>query len=200
MFSLLQLCGMIHDNMGMYLKYIDGSVQVCNISIMLEIIWNMDIFVGINFLYDSKSILVLTTHFFYFPTCWFNPLRPEQYRHYFADYIFNYISLNENFWISLKDILGSLIDYKLALVQVIAWRLQVTSHNLNQFWWRPWVHMASQGLSELNAIYGYFLWSYFSIPEEWYILCHAVLFEWYRHVIYVLFIVVLRRSHEFLEP
>ena len=56
-------------------------------------------------------------------------------RHYTED-IFMYIFWNEDGWISitisLKFVLKGLVDKIPALVQIMAWRRQATSHYLNQ--------------------------------------------------------------------
>ena len=67
-----------------------------------------------------------------------NSLRPRQNRCHFADNIFKCNFLNENVWIpmkiSLKFVPKGPIDNIPALVQIIAWREQATSHYLNQWW------------------------------------------------------------------
>ena len=55
-----------------------------------------------------------------------NALRPRENGHHFADDIFKFIFLNENFWIlttiSLKYVPLGPIDNMAALVQIMAWR------------------------------------------------------------------------------
>ena len=67
-----------------------------------------------------------------------NPSLLRQLGGKIADDIFKRIFVNENDWmsikISLKFIPKCAIDNKSALVQVMAWHRQATSHYLNQCW------------------------------------------------------------------
>ena len=83
-----------------------------------------------------------------------NTLRPRLNGRHFADNIFKCIFLNENISIAIKISLkfvpkGSINNIP-ALVQIMAWLLQATSHNLNQ-WWSVYRRInASLGLNELT--------------------------------------------------
>ena len=84
----------------------------------------------------------------------FNTLRPRQNGCHLADAIFKGIFVNENVWIpnkiSLKFVPKGSINNNPALVQVIAWTVQATSHYLNQ-WWLDYRRIyASCGLNELR--------------------------------------------------
>ena len=72
-------------------------------------------------------------------TCNTGPLHTEaQIYHHFADDIFKCIFVNENVWISLKISLKFVPKFRIhnipALVKIMAWRQQATSHHLNH--WR----------------------------------------------------------------
>ena len=70
-----------------------------------------------------------------------------------SDDIFKWIFLNENVWIlikiSLKFVFKGPINNIPALVQIMGWRQQATSHYLNQWWLVYWRIYASLGLNEL---------------------------------------------------
>ena len=73
-----------------------------------------------------------------------------------SDYMFKWIFLNENgripFQISLKLVLMSPIDKKLALVHIMAWPDQATSHYLNQCWPSSPTHICgTRGNGLLNS-------------------------------------------------
>ena len=67
-----------------------------------------------------------------------NTLRLTQNGCHFADDVLKCIFLNENVWItigiSLKFVQNDPINNMTALVQIMAWCEQVTSHYLNQWW------------------------------------------------------------------
>ena len=71
-----------------------------------------------------------------------NILRPRQNGRHFPDDIFKWIFLNEIIWISIKISLKFVprgrINNIPALVQIMAWRRQATSHYLNQWWIVHW--------------------------------------------------------------
>ena len=60
------------------------------------------------------------------PTCHLNTLRPRQDGRHFPDDIFKWTFLNENVWISLKNLLEFIPQVSIynspALVQIMAWR------------------------------------------------------------------------------
>ena len=86
-----------------------------------------------------------------------NTLRPNQNGRHFADDILKCIFLNENTWIlieiSLKFVPKGSINNIPALVQIMAWCRQVTSHYLNQVWLVYWRIYASSDLNELTCSY-----------------------------------------------
>ena len=86
-----------------------------------------------------------------------NTLRSRQNGRHFPDDIFKCIFLNENVWISLQISLKFVpkgpINSNPALVQIMAWRRQATSHYLNQCWLVYWRIFASLGLNELMLTY-----------------------------------------------
>ena len=67
-----------------------------------------------------------------------NTLRPTQNGRHFPYDIFKCIFLNESVWISIKIPLKFVYKVPInnipALVQIMAWREQVTSHYLNKWW------------------------------------------------------------------
>ena len=87
------------------------------------------------------------------PLC-INTLRPRQNGRHFADDTFQYIFLNENFGKnSLKFVPKGPINNIPALVQIMAWCDQATSHYLNQ-WWLDYRRIyASLGLNELRSFW-----------------------------------------------
>ena len=92
-----------------------------------------------------------------------NTLRPRQDGRHFPDEILRWIFLNENLWIliniSLKFVPRVPINNIPALVQIMAWRRQATSHYLNQWWLVYWRIYASLGLNELTQMSSYwFSW------------------------------------------
>ena len=72
-------------------------------------------------------------------------LSPRQNERHFADDIFKCIFLNENIWISIKISLKFIpkcpINNIPALVSIMAWRRQATSHYLNQWWSSQLTHI-----------------------------------------------------------
>ena len=85
-----------------------------------------------------------------------NTLRQRRNEQHFANDIFKRIFFNENVWISIKISLKFVpkgpINNIPALVQIMAWRCQVTSHYLNQCWLVYRRIYASLGLNELRAL------------------------------------------------
>ena len=88
---------------------------------------------------------------------WFqaiSSLRPIQNERHFADDIFKCIFFNENVWISiqisLKFVPKGPINNIPALIRIMAWRRQTTSHYLNQWWLNYRRIYASLGLNELK--------------------------------------------------
>ena len=83
-----------------------------------------------------------------------NILRPRQNGHHFADNTFKCIFLNEKVWIAIKISMKFVpkcpINSIPALIQIIAWRWQATSHCVNHWWFDYWHICASLGLNELN--------------------------------------------------
>ena len=86
--------------------------------------------------------------------------------HHFPD-IFKCIFLNENVWISFKISLKLVpkgpINSIPALVQIMAWCRQKTSHYLNQIWLVYWRIYASLGLNELERLCTHY-WNLAKIP------------------------------------
>ena len=86
----------------------------------------------------------------------FSTLRQRQDGCHFPDDIFRHIFLNENAWILnnilLKFVPKGPINNIPALVQIMAWRCQVTSHCLNQWWLVYWGIYASVSLNELSKV------------------------------------------------
>ena len=80
-----------------------------------------------------------------------NTLRPRRNEQHFPDDIFKRIFFNENVWISMKISLKFVpkgpINNIPALVQIMDWRRQATSHYLNQWWLVYWRIYASLGLN-----------------------------------------------------
>ena len=83
-------------------------------------------------------------------------LRTRQNGSHFADDIFKPISLNENaiisIEISLKFVPNGPNNNIPALVKIMAWHRQATSHYLNQWWLDNQLLYASLGFNELNRI------------------------------------------------
>ena len=56
----------------------------------------------------------------------------------FADDIFEYVSFSEKFWMSIEIMLKFVpkgpVDKKSAVIVVMVWREQASSHYLNQWW------------------------------------------------------------------
>ena len=84
----------------------------------------------------------------------FNTLRQKQNGRRFPDDTFKCIFSNENVRISMKISLKFVpkvpINNIPALIQIMAWAGQATSHYLNQCWLVYWRIYASLGLNELN--------------------------------------------------
>ena len=85
-----------------------------------------------------------------------NTLRQRQNGCHFPGNIFKYIFLNENVWIPIKSSLkfvpkGPINDIP-ALVLIMAWRGQVTSHYPNQWWLVYLCIYASISLNELKLL------------------------------------------------
>ena len=83
-----------------------------------------------------------------------NTMKPIQNGRHFADDIFKCIFLNQNVWISLnislKFVSKGPINNIPALIQIMVWCRQATSHYLNQ-WWLDYRRIyASCGLNELK--------------------------------------------------
>ena len=83
-----------------------------------------------------------------------NTLRPRQDRRHFTDDIFTCDLFNENHFIlitfSLKYFRKGPVDNNPALVQIMAWRDEATSHYLNQWWLVYWRIYVSLGFNELT--------------------------------------------------
>ena len=85
---------------------------------------------------------------------WLTHLPLDKMAAILADDIFKRIFLNENVsilvQISLKFVPKGPIDNKSALVQVMAWRRQATSHYLSQWWTSSPTHIYGTRGNELN--------------------------------------------------
>ena len=98
----------------------------------------------------------LPTHICVTQPQWVNTLRPRQNGCHISDDISKRIFSDENVWIpikiSLKFVPQGLINNIPALVQIMAWRRQATSHYLNQWWLFYRCIYASRSLNELKVI------------------------------------------------
>ena len=88
---------------------------------------------------------------------WVSTMRPRQNGRHFANDIFKYIFLNENFWIvyniSLKHVPWGPVDNMAALVQIMAWR-QIDNKPLSGAM-LYWCLYALLGLNELKGPLSY---------------------------------------------